>query len=244
MLSYRHAFHAGNHADILKHIVLTLIIKSLNNKDKPYTLIDSHAGAGRYALDDPRLLKTGEAQAGIEKLLQEEKEGKIPEDIASIIEPYLNLVKSYAQQGMYPGSPEIESSLMRAQDNLILMELHNTEIEVLKQNMNDDFEQKTRLRPHIHHRNGFEGIKAMVPPTPRRGLVFTDPSYETDEDYLLVSQTFSSAIKKWPRGIFVLWYPLLHHRVQDIASMKQSILSAAQIFAENAEIADFELSLS
>ncbi len=129
MLSYQHAFHAGNHADLLKHYVLTFVINSLNKKDKPYTFFDTHSGSGLYDLYDNRILKTGEARMGIQKLLESEK--SIPTELSA----YLDLVKQYTDRQLYPGSPEIERRLLRPQDFLVLSELHPQEIENLRHNM-------------------------------------------------------------------------------------------------------------
>ena len=129
MLSYQHIFHAGNHADLLKHTVLIQVLKSLNKKDKPYTFFDTHSGSGLYDLTDNRSLKTGEAEKGIVSL--QNREGELPQSFAD----YLSFVKAYLNDSRYPGSPEIERSFMRSHDTLILSELHPQEIENLRENM-------------------------------------------------------------------------------------------------------------
>ena len=277
MLSYRHAFHAGNHADILKHSMLVLILKSLQKKDKPYTLIDTHAGAGIYTLDDERAVKTGEAENGIVRLLRcadsnfGEKpcgtEKTVPEELL----PYLELCRAYEKDGRYPGSPEIMRNFLRpvaggaapadlraavcdksvvgerrpsssaksgtatpatvrdhsappAQDKLVLLELHNTEIDVLRINMKRGSDSS---RIHIHHRDAYEAMSALVPPEPKRGLLLMDPSYEVDSDYTNVVDSLRTAHRRWTSGIICLWYPLLKRRVAETAQLKAALRDAA-----------------
>jgi 23S rRNA (adenine2030-N6)-methyltransferase len=214
MLSYRHAFHAGNHADILKHAILSLIVSHLTKKDKPFSYIDTHAGAGIYALGADWARKTGEAERGIESLL-----GKTGAPEAII--PYLSLCRTYqANVNRYPGSPELARALSREEDQLTLMELHPTEIENLRANMGKN------PRVHIHHRDGFSGLQALCPPEPRRGFALVDPSYETDGDYPNAVNAILEANRKWPVGIFALWYPILERRKGEIATLKERFLSS------------------
>lgn len=228
MLSYRHAFHAGNHADILKHSMLTLILQSMQKKEKPYTLLDTHAGAGIYIIDDERAIKTGETQSGIVHLIEDVSventlnflKDNIPDDFL----PYLKLCKAYIQQNKYPGSPEIMRNFLRENDKLILMELHNTEIDVLRVNMKKMVHDG---RLGIHHRDAFAGVEALTPPIPRRGMLLMDPSYEVDSDYTNSADSISSCHKRWPVGVLCLWYPLLKHRESEINILKSQIREAA-----------------
>ena len=260
MLSYRHAFHAGNHADILKHSMLVLILRSLQKKDKPYTLIDTHAGAGIYTLDDERAVKTGEAEAGIVRLLR--CAGEKPESVPEELLPYLDLCRAYEKNGKYPGSPEIMRNFLRpgagevapaadsrtaagsavatakpgaakggakstpspAQDKLILLELHNTEIDVLRINMKRTADSS---RIHIHHRDAYEAMSALVPPEPKRGLLLMDPSYEVDSDYINVMDSLREAHRRWTSGIICLWYPLLKRRQAETAELKAALADCA-----------------
>ncbi|MCR4712996.1 MAG: 23S rRNA (adenine(2030)-N(6))-methyltransferase RlmJ [Treponemataceae bacterium] len=241
MLSYRHAFHAGNHADILKHSMLVLILKSLQKKDKPYTLIDTHAGAGIYTLDDERAVKTGEAEAGIVRLLR--CAGERPESVPEELLPYLDLCRAYEKDGRYPGSPEIMRNFLRpvapaatgsaksgtapvslAQDKLVLMELHNTEIDVLRINMKRGSDSS---RINIHHRDAYAAMSALVPPEPKRGLLLMDPSYEVDSDYTNVIDSLRTAHRRWTSGVICLWYPLLKRRVAETAQLKAALRDAA-----------------
>lgn len=226
MLSYRHAFHAGNHADILKHFVLTLILKSLTKKEKPFTIFDTHGGAGIYQLDDPRLLQTEEAKTGILKFLQfVEQNQNIP---TPLIE-YIELCKKYSSVSLYPGSPEIERFFMRSQDKLFVAELHNTEIKNLKENLTSPIVNFTHMQnPSItvEHTNGFEMLYSKLPPLIRRGLIICDPSYETSRDYTDTPLALEKAMHKWNTGIIALWYPLLCHRINELNKMKEYLQNA------------------
>ena len=198
MLSYRHAFHAGNHADVLKHAVETLIIEQLKSKDKPFCYLDTHAGGGCYDLSGEWPQKKAEYLDGIARLWPERQHW--PELAA-----YWDVIATLNELELrfYPGSPEIARHLLREQDKLMLMELHNQEIEILRRHMGSD------SRSAIHHRDGFEGLLGLLPPTPRRGLVLMDPPYELKEDYQRVLQTLKKAMQKWSTGIYALWYPIL-----------------------------------
>lgn len=235
MLSYQHAFHAGNHADLLKHFVLTFVLNSLNKKDKAYTFFDSHSASGLYDLYDNRLIKTGEAQKGIQTLLQ----AKNPPQELDI---YLNLIKEYSDKNLYPGSPEIERRLMRKQDFLILSELHPQEIENLRRNMNKPlFNNSNQPAIQIHNRNGWEMLKALTPPATKRGAILIDPSYEENQDYIDATNTICQINKKWSNGILMLWYPLLSHRESEIKAMLQTICDSAKSHNEHVEISNLQL---
>lgn len=235
MLSYQHAFHAGNHADLLKHFVLTFVLNSLNKKDKAYTFFDSHSASGLYDLYDNRLIKTGEAQKGIQTLLQ----AKNPPQELDI---YLNLIKEYSEKNLYPGSPEIERRLMRKQDFLILSELHPQEIENLRRNMNKPlFNNSNQPAIQIHNRNGWEMLKALTPPATKRGAILIDPSYEENQDYIDSTNTICQINKKWSNGILMLWYPLLSHRESEIKAMLQTICDSAKSHNEHVEISNLQL---
>ena len=173
MLSYQHIFHAGNHADILKHSVLISVLDSLNKKEKPYTFFDTHSGSGFYDLTDSRSLKTGEAQKGIEVLSKKAGDSKVDSPFPSALSRYLYFVTPYLKDQRYPGSPEIERALMRNMDTLILSELHPQEIENLRANMKSPcLGSKTELPAiQIHKRNGWEMVKALTPPATKRGAV-------------------------------------------------------------------------
>ena len=236
MLSYQHAFHAGNHADILKHYVLCSVIQSLNKKEKPYTLYDTHAGSGLYDMLDNRSLKTNEASKGIIKLVQALKNN--PSSACSgdqSFAEYLELVNNYLDKNLYPGSPVIERELIRARDTLILSELHPMEIENLKNNM------KGADNVQVHNRSGWEMLKALTPPATKRGAALIDPSYEEASDYGAAARTICAVHKKWTNGIIMLWYPLLAHRESEIQGMLTQITDFAKSINANTQIDRFEL---
>ncbi len=196
MFSYRHGYHAGNHADVLKHLCQMLLLEKLREKDKAFVYIDTHSGAGRYDLSSAEANKTGEFKQGIDRLRSAGSHNPT-------LSAYLQLVEPYRQQQQYPGSPEIARQMMRAQDRLQLMEWHNNEVE----NLRDNFAGVDEV--HIHHRNGFEGLVALCPPKPARGLVLMDPSYELASDYTDLVKTLQQAYRRWATGIYAIWYPLL-----------------------------------
>jgi len=199
MLSYRHSYHAGNHADILKHLTLLALLKKLRSKDKPFVCIDTHSGCGLYDLQSNEARKTGEAEQGAARIWQQQS-------CDAGVAEYLQLLKTFnpgSRLRRYPGSPAIAQSLLRKDDRMILMELHNNEIERLRANFQHD------KRISVHHRDGFEGVLALTPPVPRRGLVLIDPSYEVKTDYERVVDTCVKLTKRWPQGIIAAWYPLL-----------------------------------
>ncbi|MDP5131290.1 MAG: 23S rRNA (adenine(2030)-N(6))-methyltransferase RlmJ [Paraglaciecola sp.] len=198
MFSYRHSFHAGNHADVIKHLGLMLLIAKLKEKDKGFVYMDTHSGAGLYDLHSDNAQKTGEFKLGIDKLMDYQGSNN---DVAN----YVELISRYHRHNSYPGSPEIARTLMREQDKLVLMEWHNQEIDNLRHNISGS-------NIAIHHRDGFEGLLAMTPPPLPRGLVLIDPSYEVAEEYQQVAQTVAKAYKRWSTAIFAIWYPLIAHR--------------------------------
>ncbi len=220
MLSYRHAFHAGNHADILKHAALCLILQSLQKKDKPFTLIDTHAGAGLYQLDSEWALKTGENQKGIIRLLDAYR--KNPASFPPEMEKYISICQDFYRQNSYAGSPVIMQKHLRSGDRLVLLEMHNNEVEILRNNM-----EETGANATILHQNSFEAIKAITPPQVKRGLLLMDPSYEIDSDYTNVLSALELAHKRWNVGILCLWYPLLKHRQTELSMLKSGLREIA-----------------
>ena len=232
MLSYQHSYHAGNHADILKHFVLSYVMEYLNKKEKPYTFFDTHSASGVFDLLDNKSLKTLEAQNGILKLINQN-------DLPQQLDVYLNVVKENLKNNIYFGSPKIEEFFVRQQDTLILSELHPTEFQNLKNNFH-----KTSKKVQIHNRNGWEMIKALTPPKTKRGAVLIDPSYEQKEDYDIAAKTISFVNKKWSNGIILLWYPLLKYRQDDINLMIQSICNNVKENNQNTEIVNLQLCIA
>lgn len=228
MLSYQHAFHAGNHADILKHYVLCFVLNSLNKKEKPYTFYDTHSGSGLYDLLDNRSLKTEEASKGIKTLLSRS-------DLPAELNLYIETVNKFYDKNFYPGSPAIEKSFIRNQDFMFLSELHPVEFENLKTNVGNN------KNVQILNTNGFTMLKGHTPPVTKRGAVLIDPSYEESADYEDVSKTVIAVNKKWSNGIIMVWYPLLSHRKTEIEYMVDSITQAAKTVNPNTEILNLQL---
>lgn len=200
MLSYRHSFHAGNHADVLKHLVLMLIIESLQQKEKGFYYLDTHAGVGRYRLFGEEAEKTGEFAEGIGRLWERQ-------DLPQAVARYVQLVKKINYGGKalryYAGSPLIAASLLRPQDRALLTELHPSDYPLLRNNFKQ-FDNVTTKRD-----NGFQQLKATLPPKERRGLVLIDPPYELKADYDLVVQAVIEGYKRFATGIYALWYPVV-----------------------------------
>lgn len=199
MLAYRHAFHAGNHADVLKHITLTLVLRHMNQKDKSYRLIDTHAGAGGYSLEGAYAQKKGEYLHGVAKLW-----GEAPADLPVAVADYMSLVRQFNPEGrleQYPGSPAFAKMLLRAQDQLRLFELHPTDHRILEAFLG------SVKGAEVKDSNGFDGLKGQVPPSSRRGVVLMDPSYEGHGDYSKVVASLREAITRFPEGVYMVWYP-------------------------------------
>ena len=202
MLSYRHAYHAGNHADVLKHIVLKLCLEHMNSKDKPYTIVDTHAGAGLYSLDAEQAMRTGEFSSGIGRLWE-------AKDLPPTVADYMKLIRELNSDGTgklrrYPGSPWIANRLARDIDRLRLYELHSTDFALLRRQYKNEGKRVT-----VEQCDGLDGLKASVPPASRRGLVLIDPSYEIKSDYLKVATAIKDAIKRFATGTYLVWHPLL-----------------------------------
>jgi len=196
-MNYRHGYHAGNFADVFKHLVLINLIQILKSKDKPFCYLETHAGSGLYHLGSHFSSKTGEASNGISKLMNASSK-ELPE----IIKTYLEIVKNSHYPAYYPGSPIIANSLLREEDRLVLMELHPEEFRLLKDNFKGD------KRIALHHQDGYLGLKAFLPPKERRGLIFIDPSFEKEEEWDQLIHGLEMGMKKFGTGIYVIWYPI------------------------------------
>jgi 23S rRNA (adenine2030-N6)-methyltransferase len=200
MLSYRHAFHAGNHADVLKHFVLSLVLDYFNQKDKPYWVIDTHAGAGMYALDGEFSQKNAEFKTGIQLLFES---NQLPE----LLTDFVQTIQSFNEKSaldFYPGSPKIAEYFLRAQDKLRLFELHPSDFELLA----SLFTHQGRQRK-IDMQDGFNGIKSCLPPPTKRAITLIDPPYELKEDYVRVVDCLKDSLKRFATGSYLIWYPLL-----------------------------------
>lgn len=200
MLSYRHAFHAGNHADVLKHLVLVQSSRYLAQKDKPFWLIDTHAGAGLYALDTGYATQLKEYESGIGKLWARPE---LPDALAD----YVDLVRACNPDNLlrfYPGSPWLALQTLRPQDRLRLFELHSSDSKILQENFADQ-----GRRVSVTTANGFDALKALLPPPPRRALVLIDPPYETRDDYPNVIAALQEGLARFATGTYAIWYPQL-----------------------------------
>jgi len=200
MLSYRHAFHAGNHADVLKHLMLVQLTRYLGQKDKPFWYVDTHAGAGAYELDTAYAQKLSEYRGGIGRLWERR-------DLPGAVAEYVELVRRFNPDGRlkkYPGSPFFALWTMREEDRLRLFELHSKDARLLLENF-----REAGKRVIVESEDGFAGLKALLPPPPRRALVLIDPSYEEKQDYERVIQALRDALTRFPGGTYAVWYPQL-----------------------------------
>jgi 23S rRNA (adenine2030-N6)-methyltransferase len=222
LLSYRHAFHAGNFADVLKHLVLVQCLDYLTRKDKPLVLIDTHAGAGGYSLDSDQARMHREFDQGIGRLWESRE---LPGALAG----YVELVKAFNKTDKlraYPGSPWFAQQLLRSQDRLELFELHPAYFERLSRN----FHKARRVR--LHHEDGFKGCIGLLPPVERRGLLLMDPAYEVKGDYQQVISTLGKAHRRFQTGTYLIWYPVVErHRIDGMErALKHSGIRDVQQF--------------
>jgi 23S rRNA (adenine2030-N6)-methyltransferase len=199
MFGYRHAYHAGNHADVLKHMVEVACLRALTQKDKPLFYLDTHAGAGMYDLKSVEAQKNAEFKDGIGRVWN-------ANDPPDIVQHYLDCIRSF-QPGktleVYPGSPAIAAALLRPTDRLTCNEWHSTDIEYLKSYFARD------KRTHCVHGDGLISLKALLPPKERRALIVIDPSYEVKEDYVTIPDALIAAYRKFSTGVYLLWYPVV-----------------------------------
>lgn len=205
MFSYRHAFHAGNHADVLKHTVLIATLQHLLQKDAALTVLDTHAGAGLYRLDGDYASTSAESADGILRLVPP----AAPPALAPALQDYVDMVRAFNQGDatrVYPGSPFITQRLLRAQDKLKLFELHPTDARSLAGNI---AQLEAGRQVAVLQEDGFEGVKKFIPPPARRALVLCDPSYEIKSDYLRVQALLQDALKRFATGVYAVWYPII-----------------------------------
>lgn len=200
MLSYRHAFHAGNHADVLKHFVFSQVLQYFNQKEKPYWVIDTHAGAGMYGLKSEFAQKNAEFEDGVARLIN-------AKNLPVALENFKKIVLNFNQNNgltVYPGSPKIAEYCCREQDKLRLFELHPSDFKLLTENFSGNEKQTKVLQ-----QDGFVGIKACLPPPTKRAVVLVDPPYEVKDDYEKVVETIKDSLKRFATGTYLIWYPLL-----------------------------------
>jgi 23S rRNA (adenine2030-N6)-methyltransferase len=220
MLAYRHAFHAGNHADVLKHTVLVAVLRHMNLKDKGWRLIDTHAGAGGYSLESDYARQRGEADSGIQRLWSRD-------DLPPPLADYVALVRGFNTGRallQYPGSPGLAHALMRPQDQLRLFELHPTDHKILASYLGEQPGVEVRMV------DGFAALPKQLPPPTRRGVVLIDPSYEIKADYTKVLAALREALERFADGTVVIWLPQL--QLLEAAQLPQRLKASADVHAK------------
>jgi 23S rRNA (adenine2030-N6)-methyltransferase len=220
MLAYRHAFHAGNHADVLKHVTLVAVLRHMNQKDKGWRYVDTHAGAGGYSLEGEYARKRGEWEGGIARLWDRD-------DLPAAVADYVALVRGFNADGVLrqvPGSPALAHALQRPQDQLRLFELHPTDHRILASYLGE------QPGVEVKSSDGFAALKAQLPPPTRRGLVLIDPSYEIKTDYAKVLAAVREALERFPEGTVMAWLPQL--QLLEAAQLPQRLKAAAEARAK------------
>ena len=200
-MNYRHAYHAGNFADVVKHVVLSRLVEYLKQKEKAFRVLDTHAGIGLYDLSSPEAQKTGEWLGGIGKLIGADRDAKV----AALIAPYLDAVRAVNPNGglkKYPGSPLIVRHLLRKQDRLSAIELHRADAAQLRRRFEGDFQTR------VTELDGWLALGAHLPPKEKRGLVLVDPPFEQEGEFTRLVDGLTSAHRRWPGGTYALWYPI------------------------------------
>lgn len=207
-MNYRHAFHAGNFADVFKHLLLARMLVYLARKDAPLRYLDTHAGVGRYDLAGDEASRTGEWRDGVARVVMADQ----PAAVRGLLAPWLAAVgpcDAEAKPAAYPGSPALAQKLLRPQDKLTLCELHPADRAALARAMGRDRRLKAL------EIDGYMALNAYVPPPERRGLVLVDPPFESTDEFARMADAFASAWRKWPTGVYALWYPVKDERVVD-----------------------------
>lgn len=226
MLSYRHAFHVGNHADVFKHLVLDLLVRALLSKDKPFFYLDTHAGAGRYNLNSDMARKNREFESGIARLWNVE----LP---PAAVRQYLESVRVTnpgRELRWYPGSPRLVRARLRARDRMTLCELHPTEAKLLTA----EFAGDTQVR--VEAIDGYQGLKAFLPPLERRGLVHIDPAYELKDERRRLLAAVKEGYRRWATGMFAVWYP-----IQDRATAQDFLRRFQKLDIPKVLVAEFSV---
>lgn len=203
-MNYRHAYHAGNFADVFKHIILIAISNALSRKETPYCYLDTHAGIGYYDLLANTTQKSKEYEKGILKIMQ-------AANPPALVQQFLNCIKAINPEGMtplryYPGSPYIARHFLRANDRAVLSELHEEDYQILKNTFHHD------KQVAVHHQDGYQALKAFLPPKERRGYILIDPPYEVQDELMQVGSQLATALKRFETGVFALWYPIKERR--------------------------------
>jgi 23S rRNA (adenine2030-N6)-methyltransferase len=235
-MNYRHIYHAGNFADVLKHVVLTLVIEHLKAKEAPFRVIDTHAGPGIYDLGSENAQKTGEWLGGIGRLLGPASP-PIPPPMAALLAPYLGAVGAFNQPGLltrYPGSPRIARALMRPQDRLVVNELHPEDCAELRRVFGRDPQAK------VMDLDGWVALKALLPPIERRGVILIDPPYEAGGELMRMAAALEEAVTRFATGIYILWYPIKDRSALRIFNRRLSDSGLPKLLQVELELADTE----
>lgn len=230
MLSYQHGYHAGNFADVMKHIALTRLLKYLTLKEKPLFYLETHAGKGIYDLKNKQAEKTGEYKQGINLIWPDKK--KFP----LVFNDYLKIISELnptKELRHYPGSPYLAIKQLRSQDRIYLCELHPTEFEAL------DKLPHFNKKVHANNRDGVAAMNALLPPPEKRGLIFIDPSFELKEEYKEIPLAIKQALTRFSTGVFCLWYPVVNRRLVD-----KLVRNMKEFSANNAVRIEFNLTLA
>ena len=234
-MNYRHAFHAGSFADVIKHIVLARILTYLQDKPAAFRVIDTHAGAGLYDLDSDEARRSGEWLTGIARLMQ----ARLSNETAALTKPYLDIVRAFNPHRdltAYPGSPLVTRALLRPQDRLVACELEpNARRQLIGALYNDKQARVVDL-------DGWTALPAFVPPNERRGLVLIDPPFESRDEFTRLADGFSAAHAKWPTGIYMLWYPAKDRRATD--SLADHVARVANAGSQDARCLRVEFSVA
>lgn len=205
MLSYRHIFHAGNFADVFKHAIVSLLLQALKRKDKPFFYLDTHAGSGRYDLQNNAARKNAEHLYGIVKLWAQNNP-------PTLLRPYLDTIAALNTPGdlrYYPGSPRLVRQLLRPTDRMVLCERHATDFDWLSKEFEGDSQAS------LHQQDGYQALKAFLPPSERRGLVLIDPAFELPDERERLLKALALAYRRWPTGIYAVWYPILDRDINN-----------------------------
>jgi 23S rRNA (adenine2030-N6)-methyltransferase len=200
-MNYRHAYHAGNFADVFKHALLARMLDYLKRKEAGFRYIDTHAGPGLYDLSGSEATRTGEWRDGIDRIARAD----LPGEVRTLLQPYLQALGTPPREGgpyIYAGSPCIAQKMLRKQDRLTLCELHPDDSRALERNIGRD------NRARLLHEDGYRALKGLTPPTERRGLVLIDPPFESRDEFAALEDALATAWRKWPTGMYALWYPV------------------------------------
>ena len=219
-MNYHHAFHAGNFADVIKHVVLTRILTYLHDKPAAFRVIDTHAGAGLYDLESEEAQRGGEWLSGIARIMQ----SRLSNETAALMQPYLDIIRSFnpkAELKAYPGSPLIARVLLRPQDRLVACELEPGARRALIDRLRHDEQAR------VVDLDGWMALPAFVPPKERRGIVLIDPPFEAKDEFERLGESFAAAYAKWPTGVYVIWYPVKNRRAAEALAIAVAQAAAA-----------------